>query len=151
MKCLPTWLGTWSLAGKARVLCTLTCSLARHLGRCVNTVRTYRDQLVAAGYLAWVTDRRTGVTTIEVLAPVEVGTARQGRGRDKAAWPVEPAQASWHHRGAQFLAHINKNPILKGFLGTARCVPYEIQPPRYTPEEQIAILLGGQVHQGRKR
>lgn len=137
-----------SLAGKARVLRTLTCSIARQMDRCVNTVRTYRDQLVAAGYLAWATNRRSGVSTIEVLASVEVQTAGQGRVREKASWPVEPTPAPWLRRGAQFLAHINRNPILKGFLATARGTPYEIQPPRYTPEEQIAILLSGQVHRG---
>ena len=101
-----------SLAGKARILRTLTCSLARQLNRCVNTIRTYRDQLVLAGYLSWSTDLRTGVTTIEVLSPIEPGASKQA----KQLWPIEPTPASWRRRGAQFLAHINKKSTLNTFL-----------------------------------
>ena len=136
-----------SLAGKARTLRTLTCSLARQLHRCVNTIRTYRDQLVAAGYLSWSTDPQSGVTTVDLLEPVEV----QSRPAMKAPapWPVEPSPAPWRRGGAQFPAPINRTLYKHFLLGTARDMPPGLpmgeplpQPPRYTPDEQIAIILG---------
>lgn len=127
-----------SLAGRARQVRTLTCALGRQLGRCTNTIRTYRDQLVGAGYVWWATDRRSGVTTVVIRSAVEVGPATgQGRG----VWPREPQPAPWHGRGAQFLMHIKQNQSLRRVLDKRRPGAVVPQPPRFTVEEQLAIVL----------
>ena len=53
-------LGLRKLAGHSRSFETLTCSLAKLFGRCVNTIRTWRNELVEQGYIQWILDRRTG-------------------------------------------------------------------------------------------
>jgi hypothetical protein len=56
-----------SLAGGAgRTLVTLTCSIARQLGRTARTVQNHWNALVAAGYITRATDRRSGLSTITV-------------------------------------------------------------------------------------
>jgi len=120
-----------SLAGHARTVSTLTCSLARQLGRCVNTVRAYRAALAAAGYIDWQTDPTTGITTMTILAPVEPPSRRGGA---QFAAPIKPSkviQAPFDHlvrraRAAKMLL----NRVLRPQL------------PIRTPEQQIAILLG---------
>ena len=79
-----------SLAGGAgKVFVTLTCSVARQLGRTTRTVQNYWNDLTAAGYLLRSFDRKTGlvsVTVTDAAAPV----ARVG---DQPAdnWPKPPA------------------------------------------------------------
>jgi DNA-binding transcriptional regulator YhcF (GntR family) len=65
-----------SLAGHGRRLVTLTCSLARQLGRCTNTVRNHYRELEEAGYLWWQSDRRTGLATLYVREAVEAPSRR---------------------------------------------------------------------------
>ena len=69
-----------SLAGHSRLLSTLTASLARQLGRCTNTVRHYRDELVDAGYICWTTDRRTGIVIVLIRSTVEPPSRRAAMG-----------------------------------------------------------------------
>jgi hypothetical protein len=65
-----------SLAGHSCKLVTLTCSLARQLGRCTNTVRNHYRELEASGYLWWQPDQRTGLTTLYVREAVEPPSRR---------------------------------------------------------------------------
>jgi hypothetical protein len=56
-----------SLAGGAgRSLVTLTCSIAKQLGRTARTIQYHWNALVAAGYITRATDRRSGLVTITV-------------------------------------------------------------------------------------
>jgi hypothetical protein len=79
-----------SLAGGAgKVLVTLTCSIAKQLGRTTRTVQNYWNDLTAAGYLRRSFDRKTGLVTVTVTddaAPL----ARVGD-QPPDNWPKPPA------------------------------------------------------------
>jgi hypothetical protein len=64
------------MAGKARKLTTYTKSLATIFNRTTNTIRNWRDYLLDAGYIHWLTDRRTGMTTIMITELVEPPSRR---------------------------------------------------------------------------
>jgi hypothetical protein len=64
------------LAGKARYLVTYTQSLATLFGRSTNTIRAWRLVLVEQGYIHWVTNQRTGQTTIYLTEKVEPPSRR---------------------------------------------------------------------------
>jgi hypothetical protein len=135
-----------SLSGRARTLDTLTCSIARQMGKCTNTIRTYRDQLVAAGYVWWTTNRRTGITRVLILDPVE--PVERTAGQERAAWPKLPSPANWRG-GAQFSALINSGKKVRAFqslVDNLRRKPGALaQAPTHTPEEYLAIVLSWQV------
>ena len=65
-----------SLAGHGRKLVTLTCSIARQLGRCTNTVRNHYRELEEAGFIWWQSDQRTGLATLYVREAVEPPSRR---------------------------------------------------------------------------
>lgn len=64
------------LAGHSRRLVTYTKSLATLSGCCTNTIRSWRNVLVEAGYIHWVTSPRTGRTTIYLTEKVEPPSRR---------------------------------------------------------------------------
>jgi hypothetical protein len=100
---------------------TLTCSLARQLGRTPNTIRNYYRALVAAGLLTWTTDRKSGMVTLVLSETVEP-PERKAEAPDlcptdgtkaQAArpWPRLPSPRAWFRRrreGAQNPAHVNE-------------------------------------------
>jgi hypothetical protein len=114
-----------SLAGGVgHALVTLTCSLARQLGRTTRTLQNHMNALTAAGYLNRSTDRRTGrvtlVVTEAVAPPKRVDPPPQPEGR--VVWPrlpepTVPPKVGWRMRmqrllggGAKMDTHINKSP-----------------------------------------
>jgi hypothetical protein len=128
-----------ALAGHRRTFQTLTCSLARQLGRCTNTVRNYRDQLVEAGYIWWTTNQRTGIATIFIRGAVEPPSRRAALGLEG---------------GAQFVAPIKSRKILPPCTTTVRrqeslptnkvgLVKPSPQPPQRTIAEQLAAIGHG--------
>jgi hypothetical protein len=64
------------LAGHARRLVTYTQSLATMFDRTTNTIRAWRNVLVDQGYIHWVTDRRTGQSSIYLTEKVEPPSRR---------------------------------------------------------------------------
>jgi hypothetical protein len=64
------------MAGKSRRLVTYTKSLATLFDRCTNTIRNWRNELVDAGYIHWLTCLRTGRTTILIRESVESPSMR---------------------------------------------------------------------------
>lgn len=64
------------LAGKARRITTYTQSLATLFERTTNTIRAWRNVLVEAGYIHWVTNQRTGQTSIYITELVEPPSRR---------------------------------------------------------------------------
>nr|WP_294521773.1 hypothetical protein [uncultured Rhodopila sp.] len=86
-RCLQLVMSLAGGAGKAFV--TLTCSIAKQLGRTTRTVQNYWNDLSAAGYLRRSFDRKSGLVTVtvtEAAAPV----ARVGD-QPADAWPKPPA------------------------------------------------------------
>lgn len=79
-----------SLAGHSRALVTLTQSLATQLRRHPDTIRTWRDQLEAGGYIHFRTDPRSGHTTITLREAVEPPSRRAALAaqRERDARPV---------------------------------------------------------------
>jgi hypothetical protein len=65
-----------SLAGHSRTLVTLTQSLATQLRRHPDTIRKWRDELEAGGYIHYRTDQSSGFTTIMVREAVEPPSRR---------------------------------------------------------------------------
>lgn len=64
------------LAGHSRRLVTYTQSLATMFERTTNTIRAWRDVLVEQGYIHWVTNRRTGQSSIYLTEKVEPPSRR---------------------------------------------------------------------------
>lgn len=64
------------LTGHSRRLATYTKSLATLLGRCTNTIRNWRAELIEKGYIHWITDQRTGIVTILLRDRVEPPSRR---------------------------------------------------------------------------
>ena len=127
-----------SLAGHRRMFETLTSSLATQLGRCTNTIRNYREQLVEAGYLWWSTNRITGITTIFIRGAVEPPSRRAALGLEG---------------GAQFVAPIKSRKILPPCITTVRrqeSLPVnkvELARPRpLPPQRTVAEQLAGIGH-----
>jgi len=117
---------------------TLTKSLATQLGRCVNTVRAYRDELVQAGYIWWTTNPRTGVATVMIRSSVEAPsrqTALVHTGGAQFSAPIKSRKNLTYPRPA---VHPRTQPFLRDF-GRHICQP---QDPLRSPAEQIAMLLG---------
>jgi len=141
-----------SLAGHRRMFQTLTQSLATQLDRCTNTIRTYRDQLVAAGYIWWTTNKRTGITTIMIREAVEPPSRR-------AKLEAERQAESYPQGGAQFSASIKTRKILPPFQHLAeagrrawqkekaeaakpRAAVQQYQEPTMSVSDYIAFCLG---------
>jgi len=83
-----------SLAGGVnKVFVTLTCSIAKQLGRTTRTVQNYWNDLAAAGYLHRSFDRKTGLVCVTVTAaaapPQRVEPPPPPE--EKPAWPRPPA------------------------------------------------------------
>ncbi len=125
-----------SLAGRSRVLHTLTQSLATQLDRCTNTVRSYKDQLVAAGYLTWTTNVHTGISTIHVLDAVE--PAQEGQGKR-----VEPPRPKDWRKGAQFSAAINQLKEIRAIHRSMASFGKRPTMPEIPVELQIAAFEAG--------
>lgn len=64
------------LAGHARRLQTYTKSLATIFEVCPNTIRNWRNVLVDHGYIHWLTNPRSGQTTILITEKVEPPSRR---------------------------------------------------------------------------
>ena len=83
-----------SLAGGVgQVFVTLTCSVAKQLGRTTRTVQNYWRDLTAAGYLHRSFDRKTGLVTvlvIDTVAPV-ARVEPPPPPEEKPVWPRPPA------------------------------------------------------------
>lgn len=130
-----------SLAGHARTFTTLTSSLAKQLGRCTNTIRNYRADLVAAGYIWWTTDPRTGHTTVLIREAVEPPSRRaaladpQGGAQIVAAVKTRPVLTPSRTNAAACASAVRG--LIGGLLGRPRPM---IQPPARTVAEQIAAL-----------
>lgn len=122
-----------SLAGGVgRPLVTLSCSIARAIGRTTRTVQNHWRALVDAGWIMRSFDRRTGLVTITVT---EAARTPESRSENPAPWPQEPQPKAinapgWWHRlkarrerearraviaepGAKFPAHIKTPQNLK--------------------------------------
>jgi hypothetical protein len=140
-----------SLAGHRRMVVVLTKALATALGKCTNTIRNYRDPLVAGGYIWWVTDKKTGKTTIFLREKVEppsrraqLADERQAE-RQAKAWPRMPNNSKLGG-GAQKFAPIKTSK--KESLSCTQWVPVDMwkklqggpQPPVRTVAEQLAVL-----------
>lgn len=82
------------LAGHARRLRTYTQSLATLFGRTTNTIRNWRDVLVEAGYIHWVTDPRTGQTSIFITERVEP-PSRRARIEEQRRIDALPSPLPW--------------------------------------------------------
>jgi hypothetical protein len=138
-----------SLAGHARILRTLTKSLATQLGVCTNTIRNYRDALVEAGCIWWQTNQKTGITTIMIREKVEPPSrrARLEAERQAEAWPRAPQPARWGG-GAQTLSPIKASKKDSSFIqwglpvdNWKRGSGSGAQLPIRTVAEQIAAML----------
>jgi len=131
-----------SLAGHRRMFETYTKSLATQLGRCTNTIRNHREQLVEAGYLWWSTNKKTGITTIFIRGAVEPPSRRAALGLEG---------------GAQFVAPIKSRKIIPPYRTTVRHAARQESPlmntsevvrprpllPQRTVAEQLAAIFGG--------
>lgn len=128
-----------SLAGHARMFQTLTCSLARQLDRCTNTIRAYRDELVEAGYIWWTTDRRTGISTIFIRTAVEPPSRRAAlEGGAQFLAPIKPSKEILPPQRRPAVWQAPVKALVKGVLRPIRT----FCPPVRTVAEQIAILMG---------
>lgn len=77
------------LAGHSRRLATYTKSLATLFGVTTNTVRNWRNVLIQEGYIHWLTDERTGITTILIRIKVEPPSRRAQLAEPGPADPKE--------------------------------------------------------------
>src|SRR3954454_3381236 len=107
-----------SLAGGAgRSLVTLTCSIAKQLGRTPRTVQNYWKALVEAGFIERTFDRRSGFVTITVTDLVKPPPMPE----KPKPWPRLPSpKAGWKRvtkGGAKLIAHIKakvcESPLLE--------------------------------------
>jgi len=87
-------LGLRKLAGGSRRLVTYTRSLATLFGRCVNTIRNWRAELVDFGYIHWMTDPRSGQTTILIRERVEP-PSRRAKMEEQRRIDARPAPLPW--------------------------------------------------------
>jgi hypothetical protein len=114
VRCLQ--LVTSLAGGVGRSFVTLTCSIARQLGRTRRTVQYYWSQLVEAGYIERTFDRKTGFVTITVTDAVK--PAPLSRDENSAPWPQPPKPKVWRRvvrGGAQIIAHIKRFPVSSSF------------------------------------
>jgi hypothetical protein len=88
-----------SLAGGAgRSLVTLTCSIAKQLGRTARTIQNHWNAVVDAGYITRTTDRRSGLVTITVTDLVKPPPMPE----HPKQWPRLPQPlAGWKRRVAK--------------------------------------------------
>lgn len=124
------------MAGHARKLVTYTQSLATLFGRCPNTIRNWRNVLVEAGFIHWMTNSRTGITTIYLTELVEPPSRRAKLAEqrridslptplpwqparpmilppDPAPWWSFPKKSKFSLRGTQSLAAIKSSKKIK--------------------------------------
>jgi hypothetical protein len=130
-----------SLAGHSRMFTTLTRSIATQMDRCGNTIRAYRAELVDAGYIWWVTDKRTGHTTVMIRAPVEPPSRRAALTDEEGAQfsaPIKPRKNILPPYKSLYRPRAKETCSGRGWMQG----PCEPQPPRWTAQEQIALLLG---------
>jgi len=77
-----------SLAGGiGKPLQTLTCSIARQVGRTARTIRNHWIALEAAGWITRTLDRRTNIITVTVT---EAARPPEVRSENPAPWPQPP-------------------------------------------------------------
>lgn len=127
------------LAGHSRRFLTYTKSLAKLLGRCPNTIRAWRNELVEKGYIHWLTNARTGQTTILIRMAVEPPSRRNQVDppkRKPGLWWKKPKDSSAWRGGTQFFASIKPK---KEIGGVGRILP-PIQAPVRSVEEQLRLL-----------
>lgn len=82
------------LAGHSRRLVTYTRSLATLMGRTPNTIRNWRAVLVERGYIHWLTDPRSGQTTILITEKVEP-PSRRARIQEQRRLDLLPTPLPW--------------------------------------------------------
>lgn len=110
-----------SLAGGAgRAVVTLTCSIARQLGRTTRTIQNHWNLLAAAGYITRSTDRRSGLVTIVVTDLVRPPPMPE----KPKQWPRLPNPLrGWPRRiprwGAKMGAHIKPKTAESALLEAA--------------------------------
>lgn len=87
-----------SLAGgPGRSIITLTCSIARQLGRTTRTIQNHWNELTAAGYINRSTDRRSGLVTITITDLVKPPPMPE----TNKPWPRLPMPGGWRRRVAK--------------------------------------------------
>ena len=133
------------MAGTRRHFRTRTKSLARLFGCTTNTIRNWRNELVLQGYIHWITDPLSGVTTIMIRLKAEPPERRNQEDKpSRKPWWMEPRSIgpkSWWKFGA--------GPRARGGEGGAKfSAPVKaknfsslIQPPLRTVEEQLRLLM----------
>jgi hypothetical protein len=147
------------LAGHTRRYVTYTKSLATMFQRCTNSIRTWRNYLVDAGYIHWMTNPRNGKTTILITEKVEPPSRRAKLAEqrridalpaplpwqppkpvvmppDKAPWWKYPTKSVFCLGGTQFSATIktNKNLPIEPTQPTGEC--FEPNPNHYVQDQR---------------
>jgi hypothetical protein len=117
------------MAGTDRFFDTLTSSMATILGVSTNTIRNWREVLVEAGYIHWVTrtcNRMSGWTRIYIRESVEP-PSRKAKLAEQRRIDAQPAPLPWQ----------KPKPVV---------LPPNIKPWWKTPVKTILSLGGAQRH-----
>lgn len=133
------------MAGTRRHFRTRTKSLATLFGCTTNTIRNWRNELVLRGYIHWITDPLSGVTTIMIRLKAEPPERRNQEVKpSRKLWWMEPRSIgpkSWWKFGAGSRTGGGEGGAKFSAPIKAKNFSSLIQPPLRTVEEQLRLLM----------